>query len=230
MCTTLTAAQNHSCDPNCMMLACYINEADLRKPLLSLWTRRDISAGEELCFSYYGPPDEDEVVGSHICPSDAYCPNGQYSAIQQNTVTRCMLAVGAAPRIAGRGCLSDSFCGCSSDFSCGCFCGSCCLYIISVCILQLGGICCFKAGARRNHYESAARSQGRCLQTSEIRCSPPVRTAPSSHSSPLHPPATTHIMAETPAQLTELDLQQMFTCLSCTIAFLTAEEQRASAL
>ncbi|KAF9220528.1 SET domain-containing protein [Gyrodon lividus] len=45
---------NHSCDPNCSIYACYINEADVEKPLLVVFTTRDVDPWEELCFSYYG--------------------------------------------------------------------------------------------------------------------------------------------------------------------------------
>ncbi|KAJ3522364.1 hypothetical protein NM688_g8883 [Phlebia brevispora] len=51
---------NHSCDPNCQLSPCYINEANIEKPLLAIFTRRDVAAGEELCFSYWGPPDDNE--------------------------------------------------------------------------------------------------------------------------------------------------------------------------
>ncbi|KAK0199904.1 hypothetical protein DFS33DRAFT_1376289 [Desarmillaria ectypa] len=47
--------QNHSCSPNCKLAACYINEANLHKPLLAIFTCEDVSAGEELTFSYSGP-------------------------------------------------------------------------------------------------------------------------------------------------------------------------------
>ncbi|KAI0314915.1 C2H2 type zinc-finger-domain-containing protein [Amylostereum chailletii] len=51
-----------------------------------------------------------------------------------------------------------------------------------------------------------------------------------SHSSCAHPflsfESSTLIMAETETQAISLDGQQFFTCLSCTIAFLTAEDQR----
>jgi len=60
--------QNHSCDPNCSLNACYINEANIDKPLLAVFTRRDVEPGEELCFSYSGLPndedDEDDDEGS----------------------------------------------------------------------------------------------------------------------------------------------------------------------
>jgi len=49
---------NHSCDPNCSLNACYINESNIDKPLLAVFTRREVEPGEELCFSYYGLPDD----------------------------------------------------------------------------------------------------------------------------------------------------------------------------
>ncbi|TDL21679.1 SET domain-containing protein [Rickenella mellea] len=55
------AGNNHSCDPNCLINACYINEANIDKPLMTLFTQRDINENEELTFSYYGDPDDDAV-------------------------------------------------------------------------------------------------------------------------------------------------------------------------
>ncbi|KAL1657755.1 SET domain-containing protein, partial [Schizophyllum commune] len=49
---------NHSCDPNLLTVAAYVNESDLAKPLITFFARRDIQPGEELTFSYYGV-DED---------------------------------------------------------------------------------------------------------------------------------------------------------------------------
>ncbi|KAG9315523.1 hypothetical protein JVU11DRAFT_3139 [Chiua virens] len=49
---------NHSCDPNCKIFACYIDDADVDKPLLAVFTIRDVEPWEELCFSYYGDIDE----------------------------------------------------------------------------------------------------------------------------------------------------------------------------
>jgi [histone H3]-lysine9 N-trimethyltransferase SUV39H len=43
------------------MNACYINEANLDKPLLALFTRRDVLPWEELCFSYTGYESDEEV-------------------------------------------------------------------------------------------------------------------------------------------------------------------------
>lgn len=57
---------NHSCDPNCTLNPCYINEGNIDKPLLTVFARRDIEPGEELCFSYSGDPDDDESMD----PSD----------------------------------------------------------------------------------------------------------------------------------------------------------------
>ena len=46
--------QNHSCDPNCKIFACYIDDADVDKPLLAVFTTRDVAPWEELCLSYFG--------------------------------------------------------------------------------------------------------------------------------------------------------------------------------
>ncbi|KAI0823450.1 SET domain-containing protein [Trametes gibbosa] len=54
------AGNNHSCDPNCIIVACYINEANLDKPLLTIFTCRDVEPYEELCFSYLGQLDDDD--------------------------------------------------------------------------------------------------------------------------------------------------------------------------
>ncbi|KAG1884046.1 hypothetical protein F4604DRAFT_1734514 [Suillus subluteus] len=52
---------NHSCDPNCEITPCYINEANLEKPLLTIFTRRDVEPFEELSFSYMGCIDDDMI-------------------------------------------------------------------------------------------------------------------------------------------------------------------------
>jgi histone-lysine N-methyltransferase SUV39H len=59
--------QNHSCDPNCAISASYINEANLDKPLLALFTRRDVLPWEELSFSYTGYDSDEEVSKSCCC-------------------------------------------------------------------------------------------------------------------------------------------------------------------
>ncbi|EJD04424.1 uncharacterized protein FOMMEDRAFT_167613 [Fomitiporia mediterranea MF3/22] len=51
---------NHSCDPNCRINAVYINEANIDKPLLAIFTTKDLDAGQELCFNYNPERDEDD--------------------------------------------------------------------------------------------------------------------------------------------------------------------------
>jgi len=53
---------NHSCDPNCRLVSCHINESDIQKPLLAVFATRDIEPFEEICFSYRGPIDDDDQV------------------------------------------------------------------------------------------------------------------------------------------------------------------------
>ena len=55
-----------------MIVPVYINEANLNKPLLTIWTKRPVGHGEELCFSYHGDglesgseDDGDEVRALH---------------------------------------------------------------------------------------------------------------------------------------------------------------------
>ncbi|KAF9545523.1 SET domain-containing protein [Agrocybe pediades] len=50
---------NHSCDPNTRLFPCYINEPEPR-PLLAVFTTKDIDVNEEICFSYSGDYPEDE--------------------------------------------------------------------------------------------------------------------------------------------------------------------------
>lgn len=52
--------QNHSCNPNSGIVAAYIDETDIQKPLLALFTLRKVKSGEEITFDYAGNPDEDE--------------------------------------------------------------------------------------------------------------------------------------------------------------------------
>jgi len=53
---------NHSCDPNCALSPVYVNEPDPEKPFLAIFTSRDVVAGEELTFSYYGEIDDEDVM------------------------------------------------------------------------------------------------------------------------------------------------------------------------
>ncbi|TFK24558.1 SET domain-containing protein [Coprinopsis marcescibilis] len=50
---------NHSCSPNCRIYPCYINEANIDKPLLSVFADRDIEPFEEICFNYNGDQADD---------------------------------------------------------------------------------------------------------------------------------------------------------------------------
>lgn len=54
--------QNHSCNPNCRLYPCYINEGDIQKPLLVVFSIRDIEPDAEICFNYQGiyPGEEDD--------------------------------------------------------------------------------------------------------------------------------------------------------------------------
>lgn len=58
----MTALQNHSCDPNVVIVPCYINEANIDKPLLTFFALKNIKPHEEICFSYTGVPDDDDEV------------------------------------------------------------------------------------------------------------------------------------------------------------------------
>lgn len=46
--------KNHSCDPNCNLNPCYINDPDLDRPLICVFANRTIEPLEEICFSYSG--------------------------------------------------------------------------------------------------------------------------------------------------------------------------------
>ncbi|KAF8178477.1 hypothetical protein BJ912DRAFT_856060 [Pholiota molesta] len=66
---------NHSCDPNSRLFACYINEGNIQKPLLAIFSLRDIEPNEEICFNYNGNyPDDDEDENDKPASQD---PNEQ---------------------------------------------------------------------------------------------------------------------------------------------------------
>ncbi|KAJ7653267.1 hypothetical protein DFH06DRAFT_1417858, partial [Mycena polygramma] len=82
------AGNNNSCDPNCKVNPCYIDQPDIMRPLMVLFAVRDILIGEELCFSYegYDPNDPDEAnkeaevldenglpVSAHKIVNKCYC-------------------------------------------------------------------------------------------------------------------------------------------------------------
>jgi histone-lysine N-methyltransferase SUV39H len=70
-------SQNHSCEPNLNINPVYLNDGDTDKPLLVLFTDREIAPWEELCFSYCAV-DEDSDRGGVIARdlpihSKCYC-------------------------------------------------------------------------------------------------------------------------------------------------------------
>jgi [histone H3]-lysine9 N-trimethyltransferase SUV39H len=58
-----SSPQNHSCDPNCHLNPCYTNDGNFEKPLLTIFTQKNIVAGEELTLSY---AEEDEEPDSQL--------------------------------------------------------------------------------------------------------------------------------------------------------------------
>jgi [histone H3]-lysine9 N-trimethyltransferase SUV39H len=42
------------------LYACYINEGNIQKPLLAIFSRRDIEPFEEICFNYQGIYDDSD--------------------------------------------------------------------------------------------------------------------------------------------------------------------------
>ncbi|KAG9093778.1 hypothetical protein FS749_013757 [Ceratobasidium sp. UAMH 11750] len=50
---------NHSCRPNLVLSALYVEEPDIRKPWLALFSDKDIKPGQELTFSYTGMDADD---------------------------------------------------------------------------------------------------------------------------------------------------------------------------
>ena len=64
--------KNHSCEPNCMITHCYINDGDPEKPLLTVFTQEDVEPWGELCFSYNGAPDEDVTVSILFVPNSVF--------------------------------------------------------------------------------------------------------------------------------------------------------------
>ncbi len=64
--------QNHSCNPNCRLYPCYINEGNIQKPLLVVFSNRDIDPDEEICFNYQGiyPGDDDDDDETEVHEDD----------------------------------------------------------------------------------------------------------------------------------------------------------------
>ncbi|KAJ3812108.1 hypothetical protein F5876DRAFT_25320, partial [Lentinula aff. lateritia] len=51
---------NHSCDPNAALTPVYIDVDEIERPLLTIFSKRDIPPHEEITFSYSGDPDVDD--------------------------------------------------------------------------------------------------------------------------------------------------------------------------
>ncbi|EJF65048.1 SET domain-containing protein [Dichomitus squalens] len=68
------AGNNHSCDPNCAIVAGYINESNIDKPLLTIFTIKDVEPYEELCFSYFGVDEEDKPALAAQANGAVYVP------------------------------------------------------------------------------------------------------------------------------------------------------------
>lgn len=46
--------QNHSCEANCRVKACYTDEGNLAKLLVAIFANEDINPNDELTLSYFG--------------------------------------------------------------------------------------------------------------------------------------------------------------------------------
>jgi len=60
MLTATSNHQNHSCDANCFITPVHINETDIQKPFLAIFTRKRIRFGDELTIDYTGSIDDDD--------------------------------------------------------------------------------------------------------------------------------------------------------------------------
>ncbi|WVF66024.1 hypothetical protein IAT40_000762 [Kwoniella sp. CBS 6097] len=52
---------NHSCDPNLAITQAYVKDFHPERPILVIFARRPVKMNEELCISYKGLPDDDEI-------------------------------------------------------------------------------------------------------------------------------------------------------------------------
>ncbi|KAJ4474069.1 hypothetical protein C8J55DRAFT_562708 [Lentinula edodes] len=57
---------NHSCDPNAALTPVYIDVDEIERPLLTIFSKREIKNQEEITFSYSGDPDVDDDVVSFL--------------------------------------------------------------------------------------------------------------------------------------------------------------------
>lgn len=64
---------NHSCDPNLVIVPCFIDTHDPRLHSLAFFTSRAIKKGEELCFDYLGRDTEDYKFRNKRGSIKCYC-------------------------------------------------------------------------------------------------------------------------------------------------------------
>jgi len=64
---------NHSCDPNLVIVPCFIDTHDPRLHSLAFFTSRAIKRGEELCFDYLGRDSEDYKFRNKRGSIKCYC-------------------------------------------------------------------------------------------------------------------------------------------------------------
>ena len=104
--TVFIPPQNHSCDPNCIIALCYINDADINKPLLAIFTTQDISPWGELCFSYAGFPDDQVEVSvpPGLCPVSLFDYATNRLLLSNQELVQCTPSAVVGPKIARGSC------------------------------------------------------------------------------------------------------------------------------
>ncbi|KAG8746630.1 hypothetical protein FRC10_004233 [Ceratobasidium sp. 414] len=68
---------NHSCRPNLVLSALYVEEPDIRKPWLALFSDKEIKPGQELTFSYTGMDADDPEDQAKITEAKREGHNGK---------------------------------------------------------------------------------------------------------------------------------------------------------
>ncbi|ODN77113.1 hypothetical protein L202_05645 [Cryptococcus amylolentus CBS 6039] len=60
---------NHSCDPNLAITQAYVKDFHPERPIPVMFAHKDVKKGEELCISYKGIPDEEEINAALLKPT-----------------------------------------------------------------------------------------------------------------------------------------------------------------
>ncbi|ODN88757.1 hypothetical protein L198_06559 [Cryptococcus wingfieldii CBS 7118] len=60
---------NHSCDPNLAIAQAYVKDFHPERPIPVMFAHKDVKKGEELCISYKGIPDEEEINAALLKPT-----------------------------------------------------------------------------------------------------------------------------------------------------------------